>query len=490
MRVAWPLLVAAVLVLTGCAGAGARGPSLPNATPIAFAEAPPGAGAPAQAELASWWARFDDPVLTGLVERAFAANLDLSQTAARIQEARQLEIVAGARRLPQVNASASASENRISEHAIPVPPGAGTRPGQVSPFGVPGSEFSSFRLGADASWELDLFGAAANTARAARARREAAEWSGRDLKVALAAEIASHYLNLRALQQRRAAAGEELQRQRALLEILRARAQAGFVGGLEIGQQEALARASEARLAPLEAGARAEIHALGVLVGEGPGALVATLAAPAALPAAPPAPPPGLPSDLLRRRPDIRRAEREVAAAAADVGVATADLYPKITLSAQPALVSTALANLVEWGSRNYTFSAGLLWPIFDGGRLRAQLGAADARQAQALLGYRKAVLKGLQDVEDALSRYQADEARAQALEASLASARSAEAVARDQHRSGVLAWASVLQAQQAVISGQDELAQARAARAQDLVALYRALGGGWSEDDLQEKRS
>ena len=251
-------------------------------------------------------------------------------------------------------------------------------------------------------------------------------------------------------------------------------------------QQQGLVDGAEARAYPLEARIRAEIHALGVLVGEPPESLIARLSPVAAAPDLPPAPPPGLPSELLKRRPDIRRAESNVAAAAADVGVATADLYPKITLSANPSLVSTSLSTLIDWGSRNYTLSAGLLWPIFDGGRLRAALAGADARQTEALLAYRKAVLTGLTDVEDSLSLYQADEARGGSLAASLDEARAAEALARAQYGSGIVNYSGVLAAQQVVISNEDQLADAEAARSQDLVGLYKALGGGWRDDDLQ----
>ena len=182
------------------------------------------------------------------------------------------------------------------------------------------------------------------------------------------------------------------------------------------------------------------------------------------------------------------RAEQEAAAAAADVGVATADLYPKLTLSAQPAMVSTALSSLLDWGSRSYTISAGLLWPVFEGGKLRAAVAKADAREDELLLAYRKTVLTGLQEVEDALSRYQADDAARGSLQASLDDARAAEGLARDQYRAGLVGYANVLSAQQAVTSGADQLAQADVASAQDVVALYKALGGGWSDQDLQEK--
>ncbi len=481
---------AAGAVLTACANL-APSPHLPAQVPAAYAEAPADQPA-ASGDLANWWTLFGDAQLTDLVARAAKANLDLQQTSARITEARQQEIIAGASSKPQVQLDASASRNRISEHAIPLPPGAGGHGagGGASPFGIPGEEFNSFRLGLDASWELDLFGGAKNAVAAARARTQAAEWTSRDLRVAITAEVADHYLTLRALQRREAVAWDELARQRNLLSIVRARAAAGFVSQLDVDQQQGLVAATEARAYPLEAQIRAEIHALGVLVGEPPESLVATLTPVAAQPAPPAAPPPGLPSDLLRRRPDIRKAERNVAAAAADVGAATAELYPKITLSGQPGFVSTSLSSLLDWGSRNYTLSAGLLWPILEGGKIRASLAAANARQTEALLAYRGAVLTGLKEVEDALARYQADEAQLGSLQVSLDQARAAEALARDQYRSGVVAFTTVLAAQQAVTSGEDQLAQTQAACGMDVVGLYRALGGGWTDTDRQETTS
>ena len=487
--------LAASTALTACANL-APTPRLDAAVPTAYAEIgedqTPEAGPPSSqssGDIAAWWTLFQDAQLSDLVARAAKGNLDLQQTAARIVEARQQEIVAGASSKPQVQLDTNASRNRISEHAIPLPPGAGSKgPGAgASPFGIPGTAFNSFRAGLDASWELDLFGGARNAVAAARARTQAAEWTARDLQVALAAEVADHYLTLRSLQRREAVAWEELTRQRALLAIVRARAAQGFVSQLDVDQQQSLVDATEARAYPLEAQVRAEIHALGVLVGETPEALIPVLTPAAASPVVPAAPPPGLPSDLLRRRPDIRKAERNVAAAAADVGAATAELYPKITLSGQPGFVSTSLSTLLDWGSRNYTVSAGLLWPILEGGRLRASLAGANARQTEALLTYRQAVLTGLKEVEDALSRYQADEAQRGSLQASLDQARAAEAIANDQYRAGVVAFNAVLAAQQAVTTDEDQLAQTEAACGMDVVALYRALGGGWTEAGHQE---
>lgn len=474
------------LAASGCAHLGSKPPALPAQVPAAFIETSADTPTAGGADLATWWTSFHDPVLDALIARVLAGDIDLKQAALKIEEARQGAVIAGARGLPQVAAAPAVSRNRISENAIPIPPGTGGGGQTPSPFGFAGSEFSSYRLGLDASWELDLFGGARAGVAAARARAAAAEWSERDLRVALAAETAQHYLALRAAQTRRALAWAELSRQRELLELVTARADQGLTSPLDVRRQEAEVSGAEARSYPLEAEARAQIHALAVLAGEPAGALDDLLAKDAAVPQAP-VPPSGMPADLLRRRPDIRRAEQDVAAAAGDVGVAAADLYPKITLSAQPAMVSTALSTLVDWGSRNYAVSAGLLWPIFEGGALRAKLAQADARQQESLLAYRKTVLVALKDVEDALARYQADEARRGSLQASLESARAAESIARDRSKAGLNPYSDVLATNQAVIAAEDALAQAEAARAGDVVALYAALGGGWSETDVKE---
>ncbi len=265
-----------IVLSTGLVGCGHldRAPALASDTPARYAEADDTAPA-AATSLDDWWLRFQDPVLSDLVARAFDADLDLRQTADRIEQARQQEVIAGARRLPQLQAEGDASRTRISEHAIPVPPGASQGAGGgVSPFGVPGSEFNSFRLGLDASWEVDLFGGARSGVAAARARTQSALWSRRDLQVSLAAEVADHYIALRALQRREAIAWDELARQRELLSIVRARAEAGFVSHLDVAQQQSQVTATESRTYPLEAQARAEIHALGVLVGQPPEALI------------------------------------------------------------------------------------------------------------------------------------------------------------------------------------------------------------------------
>jgi outer membrane protein, multidrug efflux system len=479
-RFAWLTIGASGLaVLAACTvGPSYRRPATP--VPPAFAE-PHAAAAVSDTDLASWWHQFRDPELDKLVNRALAQNLDVETAAARIREARAREIVAGAAGLPEVDASGSATRQRISEHAIPIPPtgGSGGQPGQ---FGLPGSEFSTFRIGFDASWEIDLFGKTRRSIEAARGRTEAAIWNRRDVQITAAAEVASAYLTLRTLQQRIAVAQKEVERQRRSEELVRARVRGGLVTGQDLEQQRSQLAAAMAAIPPLRAQAGQQIHALGVLTGDAPEALTAELTPSAELPYAPPAVPAGLPSDLLRRRPDVRAAERDLAASTADIGVATADLYPRFSLTAAPALVSTALATLLEWGSRNYSAGATLTWPIFNGGRTRGNIAVANALQEQALTKYRKTVLVALQDVEDALTQIDNEERTSANLEQALATATRAEDIARSRYRGGLVTYSDVLQAQASRISLQSQLIESRGAIARDTVALFKALGGGWPE--------
>jgi outer membrane protein, multidrug efflux system len=214
-----------------------------------------------------------------------------------------------------------------------------------------------------------------------------------------------------------------------------------------------------------------------------------TLPIAADLPLPPPEIPPGLPSDLLRRRPDIRVAERQLASATANIGVAVANYYPQITLTASPSLISTALSNLLTWGSRNSSLSAGLTWPLFDAGKTKANVGIANEHQKQAMLAYQKTVLTALQDVEDALSDYQADQVRRVSLQRSLGAARSAADVARQQYQAGLIPFSTVLTTESALYTAQDQAVQNTASLNQDLVALYKALGGGWTEDTTEAAR-
>jgi len=472
------LLFLAALLSGGCTvGPDYRPPS--SAIPDAYAETASRNGL-SDESLASWWRSFDDAQLDALVNRALAQNLDVQAASARIREARALEIVAGASSRPQVNAQASLTRQRISENAIPIPPGSGSNPGPG--FALPGTEFSTFRVGFDASWEIDLFGKTRRSVEAASARSGAALWSRRDAQVSVAAEVADAYLTLRTVQQRLATAGAELARQQRFEQLVAARVRGGLVTGQDLEQQKSERSGAAAALPALRAQAEAQIHALGVLTGSTPESLIAELSPASAMPPAPPEIPPGLPSDLLRRRPDIRAAERELAASTADIGVAIADLYPRFSLTAAPALVSTALGSLLEWGSRSFSIGGALDWPLLDGGRTRGNIEVANTRQEQALIAYRKAVLQALQDVEDALSRSDGDRRQAAELQDALQTASRAEEIARTRYRGGLVTYSDVLQAQARRLRLEDDLTEAKGALARDTVSLFKALGGGWPE--------
>ena len=438
-----------------------------------------------EAQLGRWWQTFGDAQMSALVDQALRQNLDIEMATARIREARAQERVAGAGASPQVAADASVTRQRISENAIPIPPGSGAAGGQG--FALPGEEFTTWRAGFDASWELDLFGRNRREQEAAAARTGAAVWNRRDVEVSVAAEVANAYLRLRTIQAQIANAEAELARQQRFEQLVRAQAKGGLVTGQDLEQRRSERSAAAAAIPALQAEAKAEIHALGVLTGSTPEALANQLAAPEAGPAPIlPSVPPGLPSDLLRRRPDIRAAERELAAATADIGVAVADLYPRISLTAAPAMVSTALGSLLEWGSRGFSAGAALDWPIFDGGARRANIEVRNARQEQAMIAYRKTVLSGLQDVEDSLSRLAGDRQKLAELEQAHATAGRAEEIARNRYRGGLVTLADVLLAQQRRLSLEEQMIETRGAAARDTVALVKALGGGWSEDVME----
>lgn len=463
--------------LAGCATVGPdyRQPDVPTPAHFAEAEAPAGLS---DAELAGWLRGFGDSQLDALVDRALAQNLDVQQAVARVREARARETVAGAASQPQLDAQGSVTRQRISENAIPVPPGAGAGGGV---FGLPGAEFSTFRVGFDASWEIDLFGRTQRSIEAARARHGAALWNRRDVQVTVAAEVADNYLALRTLQARIATAEEELARQERFERLAAARVRGGLVSGQDLEQQRSERAIAASVLSALRAQAEARTHALGVLTGSSPGALIAELRSTAALPI-PPSIPPGLPSELLRRRPDIRAAERELAASSADIGVAVADLYPRISLTAAPALVSTALGSLLDWGSRSFSAGTAVSWPLFDGGRTRGNIAVANARHEQALIAYKKTVLRALQDVEDALSRTEGDRRQLAQLDQALRNAARAEDIARTRHRGGLVTLSDVLLAQARRIKLEDQVIETKGALARDSVALFKALGGGWPE--------
>jgi NodT family efflux transporter outer membrane factor (OMF) lipoprotein len=410
----------------------------------------------------------------------------------KIRQARQQVIIAGAAALPQIDASGSVNNTMLSKNAgisqiaSAFGGGGGGKTGgaggATTGIGLPGTDFTTYSVGFDASWELDLFGQTRRSVEAARGRVEAEVWSLHDTEVSVAAEVAVDYLTLRSLQRQIDVAEREEAREQQLLALIEARRQAGFATRLEVSQQQNQLATAKSQRPTLEAEARGEVHALGVLLGQPPEALSAELTPVAAPPSPPPAVPVGLPSELLRRRPDVRLAERNLAAATADVGVAVGDLYPQINLTGSGDLISASLKNLVSGNSIQTSLTAALVEHVFDGGRIRANISAKKEARIQAYLAYQKAVLTALKDVEDALARYGAEERRNAELRESAQAARVAFDMADDRYKSGLSDFINVLQTEAALYAAETQLAESDGLVDQDLVSLQKALGGGWSE--------
>jgi NodT family efflux transporter outer membrane factor (OMF) lipoprotein len=350
-------------------------------------------------------------------------------------------------------------------------------------FALPGGGFTSYTVGFDASWEIDVFGGVRRSVEAAEARAERALWEGRDSAVSVSAEIANDYFMLRTVQRQISITHDQIERQQQTLALIDARYKQGFVSELDVHQQRAQLASIEASLPALDTQAAAQIHALGALLGEQPDALQVELAPTHALQSADlRVPVLGLPADLLRRRPDIRAAERALAASNADIGVAVADLFPKFNLSGMFDFVSLDLRNLLDSASRQYGGTAAISWPIFDGNRIRANVHIRKEQNRQALYAYRNAVIRALQDVEDALTRYADERKRNDALRKTLAESQNAADIARAQYRAGLVDFTPVLTAQGTLLDTRNQLAQSDGSLDRNLVSLYKALGGGWKK--------
>jgi NodT family efflux transporter outer membrane factor (OMF) lipoprotein len=474
-----PASLAVLALLCGCA---AHVPYAPPAvsTPATFSKGPTGA-----VSEADWWQAFDDPVLTTLVSRALASGLDMQQAAARIRQAREQERIVRGGHGPQVNASAQAADTRLSKNALPASltnlfTGDTGQAASGGGLGLPGEAFSVFQLGFDASWELDLFGGQRRASEAAHARTQAAVWSARDVQVVLAAEVADTYQQYRALQRRLAIAEETLAAEREALAFAKVRFRNGLDMDGDVRRQEQQVEQAAAQREDLAAQADARLHALGFLLGLAPNALAAELSKPRAVAPVMVETPPGLPSELLKRRPDIRSAERQLAAATADVGVATADLFPKVTLTGALQLASRSLSSLLEADSRQDNVSSRISLPLLDRGRLHAAVRLRQAQADEAAAAYRKTVFGALRDAEDALTRLDADRRRLAQMRAAARAARDDADSAAVRYRNGLIAAPEMLGARLTSLAASDAQVQAEAAAAQDEVALYKALGGGW----------
>jgi len=439
--------------------------------------------------LSEWWTQFHDTELESLITRALAQNPDQLTAQSRVREAREQEIIAGAAGLPQVNAMANTVQVHSGSNPLSSLSGGQSSSGASSGGAQQqrGTNIHLYSAGFDATWEIDVFGGVRRSVEAAAAGSEAAQWQVRDGEVILTAEIAADYVQLRADQARLAILGRQEKSQQGTLDLVAARAKVGFVTELDVNQQQQLLASTKAQRPPLIADIFAMRHAIAVLMGQQPGTLDRELDASQPVPPIPPRLPVGLPSELLRARPDIRMAERKLAQATAEIGVATADLYPKFNLLAALTSASTGIGGLFNSSSITEAGLGGISWPIFHGGQIYANIRTKEEEEKQAYYAYQKAVLGGVQDAEDSLIRYQTEQQRFVALDSGAKTAARSTALALQQYRTGLVTYTSVLQAQSTQLTAEDNLAQSRAALTSDLVSLYKALGGGWKEGDFVE---
>lgn len=423
---------------------------------------------------AEWWTRFRDPLLTELVRSAIAGNRDLAEASARLREARANRDAVRGRSEPQVGVSATANQNRLSENGLlPV----GRVPGL-------GPDVSLYDVGFDAAWEIDLWGGTRRAIESAGARAQAAEEARRAVVIQIIAEVVRAYIDLRTAQSLRANAIADAAAQEDIAGLVANRLRVGLASRFDLVRAQAQARGTAATIPGFEGDAAAAAFRLALLLGQPPEALYERLREPAPLPQAEVAVRAGLRSELLRRRPDIRQVERELAASTADVGVATAELFPRISLLGSIGQQARGPGDLFSAASLRFQFGPSLRWPIFSGGRIRAQIRAADARADAALIRYERAVLTALSDSETAINRYaSAGRARAER-DAARAAAAEAVGLARQRYLAGEDDLTVLLQTQ-ATFSVADRLSiQALAAELQQLTSLYKALGGGWEAAD------
>jgi outer membrane protein, multidrug efflux system len=441
----------------------------PNFTPPEAAVPPGWAGSlpPAAASngLGSWWTAFNDPKLTSLVEEALRSNLDLKAAVLRIRQARANCGVAASGLGPTVDASGSFQRSQASGQG-----------GMKSPA------TSQYRAGFDAGWEIDFFGGVQRGVEAADAQLVSAEENWRDVQVSLVAEVARNYIDLRSFQQRIAIARKNLETQKHSEVLTRQKFEGGLVSGLDVASAEAQVATTTAQIPVLESSARQTIYALSVLLDRRPSSLVEELSVAAEIPGAPPAVPVGVPADLLRRRPDIRRAEADIHASTANIGVATADLYPKVTINASVGWQANTVSSLFNPLSNFWSLGPSVTWNAFDSGRTLSNIEVQKALEEQAILTYRQTVLAAIQDVENALIASSKEQEHRQSLEAAVAANRKAADLASRLYAEGQTDFLNVLSAQQQLLSSEDALVQSTAAVSTDLVALYKALGGGWEE--------
>ncbi|MBF6648205.1 efflux transporter outer membrane subunit [Methylobacter sp. BlB1] len=423
----------------------------------------------------SWWKLFDDKQLTALVDQTIQHNRDLETARANLREARALYMEAGLNLFPIVSSHANYNEQKRSV-------------GSLNNRAFVPRELKLYNIGFDAFWEVDFFGRVRRNVEASSDEVEAQEASLRDLSVSLIAEVARNYFELRGLQNQLAVARKNAENQTQTLEITRIRLENGRGTELDTSRAQAQLDSTRAIIPPIESAIFRAIHRLGVLTGQLPDALTKELEQPVQMPKIPELIQIGNPEELLRRRSDIRIAERTLAAATALVGVATADLFPRVTFVGTISLEASTLSGLGATGSDTYSAGPRISWAALDLGRVYARIKAADASAEASLAQYEQTVLNALEETENALVNYNRERARRALLTTAAKASERAHQLAHLRFQEGVTDFLTVLDTEQRLLQDQDRLAQSETATATALAALYKALGGGWESTVALER--
>jgi len=455
------LLIIAVLALSGCAAVGPDYiPAEPKAPGNWSTELKGGLNAelPEPGTMACWWKVLDDPELSCLIEQAVNGNLDLKMARARIREARARRGVSRSYFSPTFDGGVAAGKSRDRN----------------------GREDEVYTAGFDASWELDIFGGIRRSVEASEAALEVAQEDLHDVLVSLLAEVALNYVDVRTYQNGLTVIEENLKAQQETYDLNDSRFQAGIINELAVQQALYNLEQTRSQIPVFQTRLEAAKNRLAVLLGQAPGTVHAELATRKPIPAPPVQLAIGVPAETLRRRPDIRRAERRLAAQTARVGVATADLYPRFSLNGSIGLESLSTGNFFTAANRIWDFGPTVSWKIFHGNAIRQNIEIHSALQEQALIEYEMTVLKAQEEIENVLVAYANQQRRYQALLAATTAAQQADRLARDQYQVGLVDFNNVLDAQRSLLLLQDQLILSEGSVTTNLIRLYKALGGGW----------
>lgn len=419
--------------------------------------------------LAAWWRNFNDTNLDSLMTTAVESNLTLRVAEAHVLEARAEQGVVSGSLWPSVGSSASYSRNRYGANEFP----------PLTGFSIP-LDYNLYDAGFDAAWELDIFGGTRRAVQAANAEAGAAEFNRQDVLISLLAEVARNYITARGFQQRLAITRQNIRVQQDILDLTSNRFQNGLSSDLDVQQSQALLSYTVAGVPSLETGFDQAVYHLAILLGQQPGALLDEMSTEKPIPLTPPEVPVGLPSDLLQRRPDVQRAERDLAAATARIGVAKADLFPKFSLTGFAGLESVSAGNWINYASHYWSAGPTVQWELFEAGRIRANVRVQDARQEEALNTYQQTVLVALENAENALTGYAREQVRRESLSESVEANQQALKLSTQLYKSGLADFLHVLDSERSLYAAQDALVQSDQTVSLDLVQLYKALGGGW----------